>query len=141
MATQVRGTRATQYVFLLFGGETTVTRRPNNLASTEYAPGPRSASAAASNIRKTQMKLPELKPISRLATPAAHAITDIKGVRNPTTSKIEINSTPAKSRGAEDTPNLFAKFMSKVAATEVLRRNSAKPGPPSGNIAKSRCTH
>ena len=40
----------THYGFSPLRGGTTRTRRPNNLESSEYAPGPRSASAAASRI-------------------------------------------------------------------------------------------
>ena len=38
-------------------GGTTRTRRPNNLESSEYAPGPSSASAAASKIGNISVKL------------------------------------------------------------------------------------
>ena len=106
------------------------TRNPNKRASTEYAPGPRSVSAAASSTVKIQMKSPERKPISKLAMAAAPAITDKNGVKKPMIRAIDINKIAAKIRGAEDTPKRLAKLMRKTAATEILKSNKANPGPP-----------
>ena len=111
-------------------GATTITRRPNKRASSEYAPGPRSASAAASNIGKTEIRLPEWEPINRFATADAQAITAKNGVKNPILRDSAINKTHVKSRYMEGTPGRFAKFIRKAAATEILRSNKAKPGPP-----------
>ena len=107
-----------------------ITRRPNNLASTEYAPGPRSASAAASNMEKRPMRAPELGPISKFAAANAHAITDRNGVKKPIARDIDINKAPARSRWMEDEPVRFTAFIKKAAATEMRRSNNASPGPP-----------
>jgi hypothetical protein len=122
--------RATQWWFVSLRGGTTITRRPNKRASREYAPGPRSASAAASNIGKTEIRLPEWEPINRFATADAQAITAKNGVKKPILRDRAINKAHAKSRYMEDTPGRFAAFIRKVAATEILSSNNANPGPP-----------
>ena len=116
----------------------TITRCPNNLASNEYAPGPRSASAAASKMWNTLIRLPAWGPISRLATADTHAIIDRNGVKKPTAR--DINKAPAKSRWIEDTPDRVAAFIKKIAATEARRSNNARPGAPRGNMENNRCT-
>src|SRR5258705_12398626 len=105
-------------------------RRPNNRASAEYAPGPRSVSAVASSIVKIQIMPQESGPISRLARAAAPAMTDKNGVKKPMLSDIDTNKMPAKIRGAEDTPKRLTQLMSSIAATEILKSNKANPGPP-----------
>jgi hypothetical protein len=71
----------------------------------------------------------------------AQAIRDKYGVRKPIVSEMNINEAPVKIKGAEDTPKRLAKLMRKIAATEILRSNNARPGPPCGNIENNRCTH
>lgn len=120
-----------RFVFLREGR--TVTRRPNNLASTEYAPGPSSASATASHMWKTFMMFPELKPISKFATADTSATTDRYGVKKPMLSDIDTNRIAATSKWIEGTRELVAVFIAlitKTAATEILRSNNARPGPP-----------
>src|ERR1700755_2259456 len=100
----------------------TETRRPNNRASTEYAPGPRSASASSSSMGMTQTS--SRAPKNRLAMATAQAIRDKYGVRKPIVSEMNINEAPVKTKGAEDTPKRLAKLMRKIAATEILRSNN-----------------
>jgi hypothetical protein len=60
----------------------------------------------------------------------AQAITDKYGVRKPIINEAEINKTLANSRRDEGKPQHFAALISKIAATEILRSNNAKPGAP-----------
>ena len=65
-----------------------------------------------------------------MAIAATHAITDRYGVKNPILRDIDINKAPTEIRGAEDTPKRLATLMRKIAATEILKSNKARPGPP-----------
>ena len=109
---------------------TTVTRRPNSLASNEYAPGPSNATATESNMEKTKIKLLEGGPTTRPATAAARVTTDKYGVKKPITRDADTNKATAKSSGVEVTRGRFAAFIRKVAATEILNSSNATPGPP-----------
>ena len=115
---------------LSLGEVMTVTLRPNRRASSEYAPGPRSARAAASNMQKIQRRVPPEGPINAAAAAAIQTTTEAIGVRNPIASEIQINKTGANSNGAESTPNRFAALIRNAAATESLRTNRAIPGAP-----------
>src|ERR1700750_471966 len=85
------------------------------------------------------MRLPELGPVRRFTTAAAHATQDRYGVRNPILRETTISTTNAQSRRIEDMPEHFAVSISKIAATEILSSNNATPGLPCGNIENSLC--
>jgi len=77
-----------------------------------------------------EMRSPERGPIRKLARAAATATTDKNGVKKPMLRDIDVSKMPAKIRGAEETPKRLAKLMRKTAATEILKSNKARPGPP-----------
>jgi len=80
------------------------------------------------------------RPIRSSIIAIAHTIDDIRGVRAPIASAIETSNAPAKSRGNKDGLGPPERLRRRVAATEIRISNSAKPGPPRGNIENSRCT-
>ena len=108
-----------------------MTRRPNRRASSEYAPGPSSASAAASNMAGKKYGLPEWGPTRKFATADKQVSTDVTGVKKPIVRNVAISKTTARSRFEEKTPARFAlAFKRRIDATEIRRSTKATPGPP-----------
>jgi len=126
---------------VFFRGGTTTTRRPNNRASIEYAPGPSRASAAEFKKREAKSRTSTwtLAP-KRLTSAYTHATNERYGVSNPMARHKTITKAPTKRGWTEDISVRFATINTKVAATEIRSTNRPMPGPPGGNIENSRCT-
>lgn len=123
------------------GGGTTTTRRPNKRASTEYAPGPSKASAAAFRKREAKTSSSRREAPPKIFTSAyAQTTKERYGVRKPMVSANAISVATMKIRWMVDKSVRFATINTKVAATEIRSSNKPIPGPPGGNIENSRCT-
>ena len=72
-----------------------MTRRPNKRASSEYAPGPRSPSAAESRTRSTKTRLSDGRPMRRALAADIHTANDRRGVRKPMVRKLDVNKVAA----------------------------------------------
>jgi len=84
-----------------------VTRSPNSLASTEYAPGPRKKSAAEVNIVRMWTRLIGWSAKNRFATAAMQANIERMGVKNP-------RRRPSEIRLIEETTNQYRALEGKL---------------------------
>src|SRR5918996_1637234 len=119
--------------FLSLRGGTTVTRSPNSLASTEYAPGPRKKSAAKVNILIMWTTSIGWSTNNRFATAATQAIIVRIGVKKPKRRLSEtrpINETTDQCIALEEKLNRCARFNATIPAAAILKRSSPIPGPP-----------
>ena len=112
------------------GGQTT-RRRPNNLESSEYAPGPSSDSAQAWTASSAQNAGSALRSGQMQASASTPARGAINGVSRPRQMRM-----PAAKRIASGVST------TRKSATASAQRssNSAAPGAPAGNVVNSFCT-
>src|SRR5215468_10296948 len=94
--------------------------------------------AAASRVEKILIAGPEWAPVSKFARANTPAITDRKGVKKPAKSPMETNTAPSNT--SEDTPERLAAVTRRTVITDSRKSNSARPGPPWGNMENNRCT-
>jgi hypothetical protein len=120
--------------------ETTITRRPNNLASNEYAPGPSNARATAFKVdSKIKSESLSVENAAALASKQA-ASMDSTGVNMPRHNKMAPIKMQANIHRSAKIPRVDDLEKMIVAATDTRKSSSATPGRLSGNMAKSRCT-
>ena len=110
-----------------------MTTSPNSLASTEYAPGPKSKSAAEVNILTTYTTSTDWSANNRFAAAAAHATVERIGVKKPMRRLsviTPINETTIQCSALEEKPNRCVAFKANIPAAAILKRSSPTPGPP-----------
>jgi hypothetical protein len=118
-----------------------VTRKPNNRASTEYAPGPRKKSAADVSILRIKTILPgsARKRFATAVTQATTASTDVKNPMHRDNEISAISPTVTQYRVGEEKLKRWVTFRANMAAVAILKSRSPTPGPPCGNIEYRRC--
>ena len=110
-----------------------MTRSPNSLASTEYAPGPRKKSAADINIVRMQTTLIGPSDRKRFAIDATQTITVRMSVKKPTRRPSDIrpiNETMNQCRVLEEELTWGLRANANIPAAAILKRSSPIPGPP-----------
>ena len=112
----------------------TITRRPKNLASIEYAPGPRKAyeEVDSRTIPTSGALMP--RRCVRSSRTANTAKAQTAGVSRPRQSKL------SKARKARCFQPVGKAMPAKAQAMQPRRTSRAAPGAPPGNIEKSLCT-
>jgi len=119
------------YEVLSLRGGTTVTRSPNSLASTEYAPGPRKKSEADIKILRMYTTSIGWLDNNRFAPAARQAITERMGVKKPRKRPSEIRLiNEIRDQWREGKLDRCVRFNANIPAAAILNRSSPIPGPP-----------
>src|SRR6202021_3918419 len=115
-------------------------RRPKIRASSEYAPGPSSAMAAAFTLVRTMYRPSVWANRKKLASSNRQASKDEIGVRTPMQRSRLSTASAAQSRNESGDIKQPAPVSKIATASENRSINKATPGAPDGNIAKRRST-
>ena len=115
-------------------------RLPKMRASTEYAPGPRSARIPVFRIETAKWK--ESLPLVQWAANNSKIIIRIEeyGVKTPMHRLLAMLALRKSAQGEFTSVQCAVPSFRNVAATTNRSRRSAMPGNPVGNIENSLCT-